>query len=237
MMNPRGTFQRHYVGKNSVTLRRTVCALLVAAPGWFSAFNQPPAALPWFAPPSRAEAAGIEVTGASPDDAVEFYQYTDTDGVIHFVDSRAKIPRRYQDRVIVRKDLPAARQTTRVVIADNQIRVPVSFKNGDKTVQAILLLDTGASITSITEELAARLNIDIESARLVSMGVADGRMINIHVTKVDEVAVGDRMKSPLEVGVLPPFASRELHDGYLGLDFLSGFQYQIDVENSLIRWR
>ena len=124
-------------------LRRTVYALFVAA-------------MMWLAPPGRAEAAGAEVHSAPLDEPVVYYQYTDKDDVIHFVDSREKIPRRYQDRVIVRKDTRAALQTTSIVIVDNQIHVPVSFRNGDKTVQAILLLDTGASITSITETLAAR---------------------------------------------------------------------------------
>lgn len=223
-MNHHGTFRRRNGGESGCALRRMVLALFVAV-------------TMWLASPCRAEPAGAEVHGAPVDESIDFYQYTDNDGVIHFVDSREKIPRRYQERVIVRKDAPAALQTTRVVIADNQIHVPVSFRNGDKTVQAILILDTGASITSITEALATRLGIDPKSSRAVSMGMADGRMIDIRVTKLDAVGVGGRMKFSFEIGILPDSATRQEHDGYLGVDFLSSFPYLVDFQNNLIRWQ
>lgn len=218
------TFRRRNGGESGCALRRTVYALFVAA-------------MMWLAPPGRAEAAGAEVHGAPLDEPVVYYQYTDKDDVIHFVDSREKIPRRYQDRVIVRKDTRAALQTTSIVIVDNQIHVPVSFRNGDKTVQAILLLDTGASITSITETLAARLGIDPKNTRDVSMGLADGRMIDIHLTRVDAVGVGDRMKFAFEIAILPDSDNRKEHEGYLGVDFLSSFPYLVDFQNNLIRWQ
>jgi predicted aspartyl protease len=104
-------------------------------------------------------------------------------------------------------------------------------------VQAILLLDTGASITSITEALAGRLGIDPKSTRAVSMGLADGRMIDIQVTKVDAVGVGSRMKFSFEIAVLPDSGNRQEHDGYLGVDFLRNFPYLVDFQNNLIRWQ
>jgi predicted aspartyl protease len=186
---------------------------------------------------SWGESTGPEVNGAPVEETTDFYQYTDNDGVIHFVDSREKIPRRYLNRLIVRKEKTAPRQTTDVVIVANQIQVPISIKNGDKTVQATLLLDTGATITCITEAVAARLKIDLEKTRLVSMGLADGRMIDIHVAKVDSVAVGDRGKSSFKIGILPNFESTDKHEGYLGMDFLGSFQYRIDLDNNLIRWQ
>lgn len=218
------TFRRLNGGESGCVLRRAVCALSVAA-------------MMWLAPPGRTETAGAEVHGAPLDESVNFYQYTDKDDVIHFVDSREKIPRRYQDRVIVRKDTPAALQTTSVVIIDNQIHMPVSFRNGDKTVQAILVLDTGASITSITETLAARLGIDPKNTRAVSMGLADGRMIDIQVTRVDAVGVGARMKFAFEIGILPDSDNRKELDGYLGVDFLRSFPYLVDFQSNLIRWQ
>ena len=181
--------------------------------------------------------SGGEADGAAEEQQTEFYQYTDKDGVVHFVDSFGNIPPRYRNRLIVRKERPAARNTTEVKIIDKQIQAPVSFRNRGKTAQANLIVDTGASITCITEEIAARLGIDLESAMVVSMGMADGSMVDIRVTKVDSVSLGDRIKSPFKIGILPRFVTRQQHDGYLGLDFLSGFQHQIDFQNSLIRWQ
>jgi predicted aspartyl protease len=170
-------------------------------------------------------------------ESMDFYEYTDVDGVIHFVDGMEKIPARYRDRVVVRKDTPAARQTTRVLVADHQIHVPVTLRNGDRSVQAVMLLDTGASMTTITGELAARLNIATDTARQTTTRLADGRRVAISVARIDGVAVGARTKSPLEIGILQHQGDPELHDGLLGLDFLGEFQYQIDMANGLIRWQ
>jgi len=181
--------------------------------------------------------SGGEADGAAEEQQTEFYQYTDKDGVVHFVDSFGNIPPRYRNRLIVRKERPAARNTTEIKIVDKQIQAPVSFRNRGKTAQANLIVDTGASITCITEELAGRLGIDLENAIVVSMGMADGRMIDIRVTEVYSVSVGDRIKSPFKIGILPRLENRQAHEGYLGLDFLSGFQHRIDFQNSLIRWQ
>ena len=69
------------------------------------------------------------------------------------------------------------------------------------------------------------------------MGLADGRMINIHLTRVDAVGVGDRMKFAFEIAILPDSDNRKEHEGYLGVDFLSSFQYLVDFQNNLIRWQ
>jgi hypothetical protein len=180
---------------------------------------------------------GVEGNGDAEEGQSEYYQYTDRDGVMHFVDGIEKIPRGYRNKMIVRKEKPANRETTGVDIVDKQIRVPVDFRYGNRKASASLILDTGASITCMTEEFASSLGIDLEGARVVSMGMADGSMVDIHVTMVDSVSVGDRTKSPFKIGILPSFKQRPSYDGYLGLDFLGAFQHRIDFQNSLIRWQ
>jgi hypothetical protein len=177
------------------------------------------------------------VHGAPLDEAADFYQYTDQNGGVHFVDSPEKIPRHYRNKVTVRKELPSARQTTKVVVADRQIHVPVTFTNGSRSIQAVLLLDTGASITCISEELAARLNFHADSYRAGTARLADGSEIAIRLANVDSLSVGARAKAPFEIGVMQHKGSPEMHDGVLGLDFLGDFQYQIDLPNELIRWQ
>jgi gag-polyprotein putative aspartyl protease len=211
--------------------RPAAAALFIALPTWFCTFTAPSDIIPC------AAAATSQVHDAPLDEALDFYQYTDDDGVIHFVDNPAKIPAHYRSRTIVRKDTPSARQTTKVVIVDQRIHVPVLFKNGNKTELATLILDTGATTTSISEEFAARLGIDLTTARKTTTWLADGSIINTHVSKVDAVSIGFRMKSPLEVSILHHIGNKDVHDGLLGLDFLGDFQYQLDLPNELIRWQ
>ena len=220
-MNFSEWFRRRRVGDNGFSCRRTLFALLVALSAWYGVFTQP-----W-----------ALADDPSAEEAIDFYQYTDADGGVHFVDSLEKIPHRYRGQARVRKETQAARQTTRVRIVDGQIFVPVSIRSGERQVQALLLLDTGASMTSITEELAARLQIGPAESRPATTRLADGRMLDIRVAKIDAVAVGARQKSPVEIGIFPHFGSREIHDGLLGFDFLSEFQYQIDIPNQLLRWQ
>lgn len=175
--------------------------------------------------------------GAPLEESINFYQFTDEDDVIHFVDSPEKIPQRYRSKVIVRKDRPSARQVTRVVIFDNHVHVPATLRIGSTSIQSVLLLDTGASITCITEEAAARLNIAPEDSRPATVRLADGREIMIRLVKIDSISIGDRVKAPFEIGVMQHIGSAEMHDGLLGLDFLGDIQYQLDLPNGQIHWQ
>lgn len=205
--------------------------LFIALPVWFCNFTSPLFTV------SCAAASSLQIHGGPLNEALDFYQFTDNDGVIHFVDDPAKIPGHYRSRAVVRKDSPSARQTTKVVIVDQQIHVPVLFKNGEKTELATLILDSGSTTTVINEELAARLGINIKAARKATTKLADGSQIDIHMSKVDAVSVGSRMKSPFEISILHHVGNSEIHDGLLGLDFLGNFQYQLDLPNELIRWQ
>jgi len=177
------------------------------------------------------------VHDAPLEEFVEFYQYTDKDGVIHFTDAPEKIPQRDRSRVIVRKELPYARQVTRVAVVDGQIHLPVTIKSGNKAVQAVMLLDTGATITCITAELASRLQIKEDSSRSLTIRLADGSEIDIRLARVDAVSVGARVKAPLDIGIIQQTGTPVIHDGLLGLDFLGDFQYQIDLPNGRIHWQ
>lgn len=186
---------------------------------------------------SSAAADHLSIHDAPLEESVDFYQYTDEERVIHFVDSPEKIPLRYRGHAVVRKDIPSAQQVTRIVIKENQVHIPVTFNTGKGPIKAIMLLDTGASITCITEELAARLNIDENNSRPSTTHLADGSEIPIRLAIIDSIRVGNKLKAHLEIGIMRKILHSEVHDGLLGIDFLNGFQYQVDLANGLIRWQ
>jgi hypothetical protein len=129
-----------------------------------------------------------------------------------------------------------AEQTTRVRIINNQILVPVTLKNAGETVRVELVLDTGATRTSVHEELANRLRVDLRQVRLSQSELADGRLVRSYSASVDSLGVGPFTMAPAELGFIPYQGSDGLHDGLLGMDFLGKHRYQIDMEHELIRW-
>ena len=129
-----------------------------------------------------------------------------------------------------------AEQTTKVRIVNNQVLVPVTLKNGGEAVRVELVLDTGSTRTSIHETLAGRLRIDLRQAKLTQSEVADGRLIRSRSASLDSLGVGPFTMTAAEIDLISYKGSDGIHDGLLGMDFLSKHRYQIDMEHELIRW-
>lgn len=125
---------------------------------------------------------------------------------------------------------------TRVTVAGNAVLVPVTFTHGGTTVQATMLLDTGASVSMITKELAIKLGVDLPRARQSRMVVADGRTVPAWHTRLDRIAVGPKSQKDIEISVVQSAGGSFPFDGLLGMNFLRSYKYSIDFADQTINW-
>ena len=124
---------------------------------------------------------------------------------------------------------------TPVVLEGNQILVPVTLVNGEKSVTAIMLLDTGASVTNINNTLASQL--EINGGKRGRVRVANGSMAKTLQTIIHSMSVGPKtVKSPL-IMVIDAKGPKMRFDGLLGQDFLKNFEYTIDYKSRHIIWK
>ena len=125
---------------------------------------------------------------------------------------------------------------TRVTIAGNGVLVPVTLAHGDRVVQATLLLDTGASITVISREIAEKLDIDLDRAGQARVQVVGGGIVKAWHTRLDRLIAGPHTKTGQNVAIVPHKGGGFTVDGLLGMDFLRSFKYHIDFNNQAINW-
>jgi predicted aspartyl protease len=178
------------------------------------------------------------LTGISLTARADFFQYTDRDGTVVMVDDESKIPKKFRKQTrTTRADTGGASKTTAVMVKNNQVIVPVRFSYRNTTVDAWLLLDTGATTTTISTDLADRLGIKPGSTQRRLAQVADGRVVQTFRTRVDHMAVGPKMKHSAEVSIVPSNGPDMGFDGLLGMNFLGDFPYRLDLNGQLIEWQ
>ena len=162
------------------------------------------------------------------------YQYTDANGMIVMVDDINKVPAKYRAKMKTSSGT-YGQQRTVVDVQNNQIWVPVTFGHRGRTVTARLLLDTGATNTSISPALARRLGVQPAETTSGNATLADGRMVRTAHVIIDNVAVGPKVKRNLNVQVMPRSGDEET--GLLGMNFLGEFPHIIEARTGIIRWQ
>ncbi len=125
---------------------------------------------------------------------------------------------------------------TRVAIIGNQVLVPVILAKEDTEVQATLLLDTGASVTSIHSDVAARLRINMAGTKKTTGQVAGGGMLEVRRTKLSSITVGPHTKTDMDIAIMEHKGLPVRYDGLLGMNFLRNLRYTIDFQNRTINW-
>jgi predicted aspartyl protease len=125
---------------------------------------------------------------------------------------------------------------TPVEIVGNTVFVPVTLSYGSRSTQARLILDTGASVTIISPEIASQLDLRLDQAVLAAVQVVGGGMVEARGVRLQRVAVGPHEKSGMNVAVITTKGPLLQYDGLLGMDFLRGLHYRLDFADKVIRW-
>ena len=95
-----------------------------------------------------------------------------------------------------------------------------------------LLLDTGASITTLTPNAARRLNLSVDSDRSISLATAGG-LVSAPIIEVSGFTVGAAKVERLQVGILP-LVGNDGFDGLLGMNFLQQFASSINQQDGVL---
>jgi predicted aspartyl protease len=124
---------------------------------------------------------------------------------------------------------------TAITIEGNRIFVPVTLGNNGIEVEALLLLDTGASQTVVHRDVAAQLNITALKKGLSQ--VAGGQQIYTELGKIDYMRIGPHTIKNATVLIINYEGPPVNFKGMLGMNFLKNFQYKLNFEKQVIQWQ
>jgi len=100
----------------------------------------------------------------------------------------------------------------------------------NESVTVAMLVDTGASLTVISEDALEGLGINaLDLKQNVELIVADGNRVSAKFILLDSVKIGDKEAKNVGAAVMRGKPSEGV-DGLLGMSFLSNFSFSIDTE-------
>ncbi len=125
--------------------------------------------------------------------------------------------------------------TTPVKIYGNTVFVPATIGYDRNEIQANLILDTGANITALHQDIASPLRISEYAESRVR--VVGGDLISAKLVHLDYIKVGPHKHESISALIIDSDSTRSGYDGLLGANFLLNYPYTIDHKKSVIRWR
>ncbi len=119
-------------------------------------------------------------------------------------------------------------------------------------IRATLVLDSGAAVVVLTRRIAEQLGIDVEKLKKSRTQLADGRWVDMGLTKLQTVKVQNTELTGPESDKKPGIEAKEIdacvildespdkndkskiNDGLLGMAFLKNFKFNADYKNGAV---
>jgi predicted aspartyl protease len=176
----------------------------------------------------------------------QIYRWTDEQGRVNFSQGLDSVPERFRSGAqfvntpaappTVAPLIPSGRVTGAVVAGGGQIRftpgqaILVNARINDSG-SVKLLLDTGASVTTINPRLLAQLGVSSRDAVRGSIRGVTGQADTLFVV-VNSIDVNGAKTGPIRV--VAHDVDRGQSDGLLGRDYLDRFQVSIDNQAGIV---
>lgn len=104
---------------------------------------------------------------------------------------------------------------------------PLSLEVAIEGAPVEFLLDTGATLTVITAELADRLSLPLDRDRIIRASTANG-IAEMRVALIDEITLGEVSLTDVSVAVCED-CMHGLGEGLFGLDLQEAFEVDLDL--------
>ncbi len=159
---------------------------------------------------------------------------------IHLAKAGKKDSKRGENETWMHVESSASRysgeETTKVTIIGNSVLVPVTLTHDYNEVDVRLVLDTGATRTTIHADIADKLSINLNETKKTKVMVAGGGIIDARIIRINSLTVGPHTSRDWIVFVVPHHAAAARYDGLLGMDILRELKYRIDFKRQIIVW-
>jgi predicted aspartyl protease len=124
---------------------------------------------------------------------------------------------------------------TPVKIFANQVMVPVTLGYRGSEAKTLLLLDTGANITTVYRNVTRK--IGVRQSERVDVQVAGGKRIRAGMARLSYLKAGDAELANPTISIIATPEKMTPFSGFLGMDFLKNFDFRIDYQKQIITWR